>query len=609
MSAAPTARARVTLGLASLAVLLAAADTYVVVLALTAIMADVGVDIDQLQKATPIISGFLLGYVVVLPLLGRLSDLYGRRPVFVACLAVFATGSMITACAQDLTVVVVGRTLQGLGGGGLVPVTLAIVADLWPPGRRGVPLGAVGAVQELGSVLGPLYGAGIVALSGWRTIFWLNLPVAALLGVGFHLSARGGLGETGPSRRGWPDLVGVALLLVAAAALALALAQPTTLTDSETWGQLYLPVVGSSQLTTPLALLAAGALVAAMLWWLTAPLGVRPLLRLQRLPELVAAVDWLGAGLLGGVLACVILAFAAADPSAHVVAANGVITLPLGAVLAAAFVVHELRSHEPLIDFRGMSDRAAWGSLLVNLAVGAALMAALVDIPIFARSTVAPHSQVDAALELLRLLVAVPIGAVLGGLICERLGYRLTVALGMLLCAVTFVLMARWDTGALGARGALLGVPLPVGGADVALFVCGLGFGLAIAPVNAAVLGAVRASLHGVASALVVVARMVGMLVGLSLLTAIGLRRFYAAASHIPSPNTLCPKTPTNCPAYDALQTAAVIDELHAIFLGAAISAGVAMVLALALLRRPAGRTEAAEAAPHGVLARLAASG
>ena len=69
MSTVPAARARVTLGLASLAVLLAAADTYVVVLALTAIMADVGVDIDQLQHATPIISGFLLGYVVVLPLL------------------------------------------------------------------------------------------------------------------------------------------------------------------------------------------------------------------------------------------------------------------------------------------------------------------------------------------------------------------------------------------------------------------------------------------------------------------------------------------------------------------------------------------------------------
>src|SRR4029077_17642013 len=133
--------------------------TYVVVLALPAMIGDLGVSIDQLQKATPIISGFLLGYVARMPLLGRLSDLYGRQPVLLACLAVFAAGSLTTASAQGLGVAVIGRTLQGLGGGGLVPVTLAMVADMWPPRRRGFPLGVVGAMQELGSVLGPLYGA------------------------------------------------------------------------------------------------------------------------------------------------------------------------------------------------------------------------------------------------------------------------------------------------------------------------------------------------------------------------------------------------------------------------------------------------------------------
>src|SRR5690625_7297999 len=69
---------------------------------------------------------------------------------------------------------VVGRVIQGVGGGGLVPATLALVADLWPAERRGLPLGIVGAVQELGSVLGPLYGAVVLALGDWRAIFWLN---------------------------------------------------------------------------------------------------------------------------------------------------------------------------------------------------------------------------------------------------------------------------------------------------------------------------------------------------------------------------------------------------------------------------------------------------
>jgi MFS family permease len=119
-----------------MAVLLAAADTYVVVVALPSIMSGVGVGLDRLQRATPIISGFLLGYVAVLPLIGRLADLAGTDPVFAGCLAAFGVGSVVTATAHALPVVIAGRALQGLGGGGLVPVTLAMVAARWPPDAR-----------------------------------------------------------------------------------------------------------------------------------------------------------------------------------------------------------------------------------------------------------------------------------------------------------------------------------------------------------------------------------------------------------------------------------------------------------------------------------------
>src|SRR4051794_28210722 len=153
----------------------AAADTYVVVLSLPDMMGSVGLSVDELQRAAPIVSGFLLGYVAMLPLIGRIADLRGRTPVLVAALVVFAFGSLVTAAAYDLESLVAGRFLQGVGGGGLVPVTLALVADLYPADRRGVPLGVVGAVQELGSVLGPLYGALILAVTDWRGIFLAEL--------------------------------------------------------------------------------------------------------------------------------------------------------------------------------------------------------------------------------------------------------------------------------------------------------------------------------------------------------------------------------------------------------------------------------------------------
>ena len=149
------ARRRWILAIAAVSVLVAAMDTYVIVLALPAIMADVGIGIDQLQAATPIVSGFLLGYVVVMPLLGRLSDLYGRRPLLLLCLAVFAAGSLVTASATDLGSVVAGRALQGLGGGGLVPGDPG-------PGRRSLAAGPARAAARASSAASRSWGASSV---------------------------------------------------------------------------------------------------------------------------------------------------------------------------------------------------------------------------------------------------------------------------------------------------------------------------------------------------------------------------------------------------------------------------------------------------------------
>jgi MFS family permease len=564
-------RRRWILAIAAVSVLVAAMDTYVVVLALPAIMQQVGIGIDQLQAATPIVSGFLLGYVVVMPLLGRLSDLYGRRPLLLLCLAIFAGGSLVTASATDLGSVVTGRALQGLGGGGLVPVTLALVADLWPPERRSVPLGIIGGVQELGSVLGPLYGGLILTIATWQTIFWLNVPIAGALALAPEERAA-------PKRR--LDRVSVSLAALALVAGCLSIASPAALRNNDTIGLAYSALAGLVWLT-PIALVAAGAAIAFVLWELRGHTATRALIPVRRLPDVAAVVDWPGAVLLGIALSTIIVSFSAQDPSTGAISPAAIWLLPLGALSAVCFVVRERRARHPLIAAGELRSTGAYGALLTNLAVGAALMAALLDIPVLARATVDPNSQLGAALVLLRLLIGVPIGAVAGGWLAQRLGNRLVAGIGMALAAVAFLAMTRWTATTLGD-------PFGPGWlhpSDPVLLACGLGFGLAIAPVNGSMLASVREQMHGLASALVVVARMIGMLVGISILTAVSLHIFYTSSSAFPSPSALCPKAPLNCPPYEQDVTTAIVTELHAVFLGAALSAGLAAVLAVSLLR------------------------
>ncbi|WP_409484674.1 MFS transporter [Arsenicicoccus dermatophilus] len=572
------AHPRVLLAAASLAVLLAAADTYVVVLALPDMMAGVGLGIDAMQRATPIISGFLLGYVVVLPLVGRLADLVDRPRVLRALLVVFLVGSVVTALATELPVLVGGRVLQGLGGGGLVPATLALVADGWPPARRGVPLGVVGAVQELGSVVGPLLGAAVLAAGTWRDVFWLNAALAAVLWCAVAaLTRRGGAarstapdvvvparpapgassrtrparGSSFPHRGGRALSAGIRHLLpgLALAALVLALWAPEALVTHLTWGWGYLPLGSRARLATPLG---AGAAVLVLAWLGLSWRGWTPVLR---------QVDVVATLLVAGALGCLVLTFATADPAVQVVGPQGPWLLPLGALCTAGWVVRHRTAAVPLVP-RGLLRRVGATALVLSLLVGAALAAVVVDVPVLARLTVA-GTQAAAAMVLLRFLVALPVGALLGGLLLRRVGPSWVSAAGLALAALGLAEMARWTTGSLTS-----------GSATPTLALVGLGLGLALAPVNAAALAEVAPESHGSMSALVVLARMVGMIVGLALLTAIGLRRFYAATTHLPDPGD---------PA--VLLTAALV-QVQTVFWGAAGCAALAAVLSLTLRGR-----------------------
>ncbi|MEO6999841.1 MAG: MFS transporter, partial [Terracoccus sp.] len=406
------------LAAASLAVALAAADTYVVVLALTDMMAGVGIGIDSLQEATPIISGFLLGYIAVLPLIGRLADIVERHRVLLGCLVVFMIGSAITALAVEMPVLVTGRVLQGIGGGGLVPATLALVADRWPPERRGTPLGVVGAVQELGSVLGPVLGAVILAWSGWRAIFWANVAAGMVLyvvirvlgsrsqvatrpgpGPRGHEVSRSGVTDVGTAptggSRSWFATAAAWVLAVAGLALGgLALAAPDRFVTDVTLGVPFVPFVGESRVLTPIGLTALAAL--ALLAIVTAP----------RWWALLRRLDLVGAVLIAVVLGALVLTFASSDPEKEVVGPLGYALLPLGLVALVAAVWWHAKATDPLIP-RGVVHARGIRALAVSLLVGASLVAVIVDVPLLARLTEG-YDETGAALVLVRFLIAVP---------------------------------------------------------------------------------------------------------------------------------------------------------------------------------------------------------
>src|SRR5215467_15470887 len=141
---------RLQLGLAAAGLLLAALDALAVVTLLPQMLQAVDLPIDHIEAAAPILTGFLGGYVVAMPLLGAFSDARGRLPAYAAALAIFGAGSTVTAVAPALGWLVTGRVLQGLGGGALVPLSLALAADLYPAGQRGFAIGTVSAIQEAG---------------------------------------------------------------------------------------------------------------------------------------------------------------------------------------------------------------------------------------------------------------------------------------------------------------------------------------------------------------------------------------------------------------------------------------------------------------------------
>ncbi|MFL5946802.1 MAG: MDR family MFS transporter [Gaiellaceae bacterium] len=196
-----------------LGMFLAALDQTIVSTALPTIVGELG----GLNHLSWVVTSYLLAATVSTPLYGKLGDMLGRKPVFLAAIVIFLAGSMLAGLSQSMGQLIGFRALQGVGAGGLMVGAQAIIADIVPPRERGRYMGLIGSVFAVASVAGPLLGGFLVDNLSWRWVFYVNMPIGALALVivttRLHLHT--------PPVRHRIDVLGAALLSAGVAALTL----------------------------------------------------------------------------------------------------------------------------------------------------------------------------------------------------------------------------------------------------------------------------------------------------------------------------------------------------------------------------------------------------
>jgi DHA2 family multidrug resistance protein len=344
----------------------------------TIALARIGLELGSVQGVDWVMSAYLLALGLVQPTTGWLADRFGRKRVFLGSLALFSTGSLLAGLAPDLPQLVAARVLQGLGGGAIFPVGMAMVYEQVSPSRRGTAMGVWSLGIALAPALGPTIGGLIVTELGWRWLFFVNVPIGiAGVIVGARVLKFAGFTE---HRRF--DTVGFGLVTTGLAAVLIAVSEGRS-------GDL-------ASLTV-------------------VPLGV------------------------------------------------------VGAILLTAFVWHDLRQEDPLIDVRMFRIPEFSVAMVLVAGMISVNLARLVFVPL-QLVTLRGLSELEVGLLLTPAAFAQAVASPIAGALTDRIGARVPVILGLATMAVSSFLLANLE----------LTTPLVAVGAVVALQ--GAGTGLALTP-------------------------------------------------------------------------------------------------------------------------------
>jgi EmrB/QacA subfamily drug resistance transporter len=395
--------------------LLAALDQTIVATALPRIVSDLG----GITQYSWVFTAYMLTSTVTVPLYGKLGDVYGRKYLFLIAIVIFLVGSALCGIAQGMTQLVLFRAIQGIGAGGLFPLSLAVIGAIVPPRDRGRYQGLIGSVFAASSIAGPAVGGFIVDNTTWRWIFLVNLPVG-----------------------------GIALAVIS--------------------------------LTMP---------------------------RRAALKE--HSIDWLGAGVLAGGTAALLLGLVWAGHDYAWTSGHVVVALAAAVVALAGFAAIERRVREPILPFDSLRDPIVASSIACMALVGMAMFGTISYVPLFVQGVIGT-SATSSGVVLTPLMLGAVVTSFLSGQLVSRTGrYRWNVILGPPVLALGMLLLSRMNAGTTNGEAARN------------MVVAGIGLGSMMQVFVLSVQNAVPRARIGSATALTQFSRQMGATVGVTVMGAI----------------------------------------------------------------------------------------